>query len=324
MSDRRRDWPRRRPLGGRGPLVTGLGLGGAPIGNLFTGVSDEQARSAVDAAWDAGIRYFDTAPLYGHGLSEQRLGRALAGRPRDDYVLSTKVGYALRPPAAEPAPSVFADVDALETYFDYSRDAVLRSFEASLDRLCVDRIDVVLVHDPDDHEHEALEQAFPTLVTLRDEGVIAAVGCGMNQSAMLERFVERVDLDCVLLAGRYSLLDRSGGAALLPACATRGIGVILGGVFNSGILVDPEGSPTYDYEDAPVALIARAQALKALCEAHGTTLPAAALQFAMRHPAVTAVLVGARSAGELVADVDAASMAIDETLWGEIEALGPG
>jgi D-threo-aldose 1-dehydrogenase len=305
-------------------LVTGLGFGGAPIGNLFTGVSDEQAGAAVDAAWDAGIRYFDTAPLYGHGLSEQRLGRALAGRPRAEYVLSTKVGYALRPPEGEPVPSVFADVDALETYFDYSRDAVLRSFEASLDRLGVDRIDVVLVHDPDDHEDEALQQAFPALLALREEGVIAAVGCGMNQSAMLERFVERVDLDCVFLAGRYSLLDRSGGVALLPACAARGIGVILGGVFNSGILVDPDASPTYDYEDAPDALIARARALKSLCEAHGATLPAAALQFAMHHTDVTAVLVGARSAGELIADVDAASMAIDETLWGEIDAVDTG
>jgi D-threo-aldose 1-dehydrogenase len=306
--------------------VTGLGFGGAPIGNLFTGVSDEQARSAADAAWDAGIRYFDTAPLYGHGLSEQRLGRALNGRRREDYVLSTKVGYGLRPPLAEVAPSVFAEADALEPYFDYSRDAVLRSFEASLERLGVDRIDIVLVHDPDDHEDDAVRQAFPTLVGLREEGVIAAVGCGMNQSAMLERFVERVDLDCVLLAGRYSLLDRSGGVTLLPACAARGIGVILGGVFNSGILVDPDESPTYNYEPAPDVLVARARELKALCEARGATLPAAALQFAMRHPTVSAVLVGARSAGELTADVDAASMTIDETLWGEIDAvmLGDG
>jgi D-threo-aldose 1-dehydrogenase len=316
-----RDWALGRPLGRSAVHVTGLGFGGAAIGSLYVGVSDEEAHAAVDAAWDAGIRYFDTAPLYGHGQSEQRLGRVLRNYPRRDYVVSTKVGRLLRPTGADAPASVFADAQALEPYFDFSREGILRSLDASLERLGTDRIDVVLVHDPDDHEDEAMRHAFPTLVALREEGVVSAIGCGMNQSAMLERFVTHVDLDCILLAGRYSLLDRSGADTLLPVCAARGVGVILGGVFNSGILVDPDDHPTYDYSAAPDGLIARARTLRSVCESHGVSLAAASLQFAMRHPAVSAVLVGARSPAELNADVAAATIDIDEALWPEIEAL---
>jgi aryl-alcohol dehydrogenase-like predicted oxidoreductase len=321
VSTEARDWALRRPLGRSAVDVTGLGLGGAPIGNLYVGVSDEQAHATVEAAWDAGIRYFDTAPLYGHGQSEQRLGRVLRSRPRGDYVLSSKVGRLLRPTGPDMTPTVFADAEALEPYFDFSREGILRSLEASLKRLGTDRIDVVLVHDPDDHEDEAMRQAFPTLVGLREEGVVSAIGCGMNQSAMLERFVTHVDLDCILLAGRYSLLDRSGADTLLPACAARGLGVIIGGVFNSGILIDPDDHPTYDYSAAPDDVVARARSLRSLCESHGVSLAAAALQFTMRHPAVSAVLVGARSLAEVNLDVASASTAIDEALWPEIEAL---
>jgi aryl-alcohol dehydrogenase-like predicted oxidoreductase len=318
-----RDWALPRPLG-RSPVhVTGLGFGGAPIGNLYVGISDEQAHSAVEAAWDAGIRYFDTAPLYGHGQSEQRLGRVLRNYPRSDYVLSTKVGRLLRPTGPHATPDVFADAGAFEPYFDFSREGILRSVDASLKRLGTDRIDVVLVHDPDDHEDEAMRHAFPTLVDLREEGVISAIGCGMNQSAMLERFVIHVDLDCILLAGRYSLLDRSGADALLPACAARGVGVIIGGVFNSGILIDPDDHPTYDYAAASDDLIARARRLRSVCEGHGVSLATAALQFTLRHPAVSTVLVGARSLAEVTFDVAAASSAIDEALWTAIEALEP-
>jgi D-threo-aldose 1-dehydrogenase len=317
------DWALRRPLGRSAVQVTGLGLGGAPIGNLYIGVSEEQAHAAVEAAWDAGIRYFDTAPLYGHGQSERRLGRALRNYPRSDYVLSTKVGRLLRPTGPEKTPSVFADAESLEPYFDFSREGILRSLDASLERLETDRIDVVLVHDPDDHEDEAMRHAFPTLMDIREQGVVSAIGCGMNQSAMLERFVTNVDLDCILLAGRYSLLDRSGADTLLPACAARGLGVIIGGVFNSGILIDPDDHPTYDYAAAPDDLVARARRLRSTCESHGVPLAAAALQFAMGHPAVSAVLVGARSLAEVDLDVASASTSIDETLWRDIEALAP-
>jgi D-threo-aldose 1-dehydrogenase len=284
---------------------------------LFSGVSDDDARAAVDAAWDAGIRYFDTAPLYGHGVSERRLGRALKTRPRREYVLSTKVGRVLRPAGPDRAATIFADVGDLEPEFDFSHDGVMRSFDESLARLGTDRIDVVLVHDPDDHEDDALHRAFPTLLRLREEAVVTAVGCGMNQTAMLERFVERVDLDCVLLAGRYSLLDRSG-AGLLEQCAARNVGVVLGGVFNTGVLIDPDAHPTYDYATAPDAVVERARRIRDVCGVHGIALGAAALQFAMRHPAVTTVLVGARSAAEVDLDVRYAESPIDDDLLQEI------
>ena len=308
-----------RPLGRHGPSVTRIGLGCAPIGNLFTRVSDEDAATTIDATWDQGIRFFDTAPLYGHGLSERRLGRALARRPRTQFVIATKVGRLLRPAPAGRHATIFADVPPLDPVFDYSRDGVLVSIEESLERLALDRIDVVHVHDPDDHEAEALAGAFPALIELRDQGVIGAVGCGMNQTAMLERFVERVDLDCVLLAGRYTLLDRSGADRLLPLCQQRGVGVIIGGVFNSGLLADPDGQPTYDYLEAPRPLVERAQRMRARCRQTGVELPAAALQFALRHPAVTSVVVGARSAVEITLDVALAATRIDDALWDDLE-----
>jgi D-threo-aldose 1-dehydrogenase len=309
-----------RPLGGRGPAVTALGLGCAPIGNMFAGVTDDDARATVDAAWGAGIRYFDTAPLYGHGASERRLGRALRARSRSDYVLSTKVGRVLRPTGSERSATIFTDVGDVEPEFDFSRDGIMRSLEESLERLGTDRIDVALVHDPDDHEDDALRHAFPTLLRLRDEGVVAAVGCGMNQTAMLERFVARLDVDCVLLAGRYSLLDRSG-AELLAQCAARRVGVILGGVFNTGVLVDPDAHPTYDYAAAPQAVLERARHLRAICEARGIALGAAALRFAMRHPAVTTVLVGARSRAEVDLDVGYAATSIDDDVFAELDTF---
>jgi D-threo-aldose 1-dehydrogenase len=300
--------------------VAALGLGCAPIGNLFRGVTDDDARATVDAAWDAGIRYFDTAPLYGHGVSERRLGRALRDRARNEYTLATKVGRVLRPAAGARPPTVFTDVGDLEPEFDYSRDGILRSVDESLARLGLDRIDVALVHDPDDHEHDALRDAFPTLMRLRDEGVIAQVGCGMNQHEMLARFVDRVDLDCVLLAGRYSLLDRSG-SELLAQCAARGVRVVIGGVFNTGVLIDPDGHPTYDYETAPDAVLDRARRMRTACAAHDVPLGAAAVQFALRHPAVTTVLVGARSAAEVELDVRFAAVPIADDVLEEIAAV---
>jgi D-threo-aldose 1-dehydrogenase len=314
------DWRAPRPLGRRGPPVTGLGLGTAPLGNMFTVVSDEDAWATVDAAWEGGIRYFDTAPLYGHGQSERRLGHALQGRPRDAYVLATKVGRVLDPAGAERAPTIFNDVGDLEPRFDYSRDAVLRSIDESLTRLGTDRIDVALVHDPDLHENDALAHAFPTLLQLREENVVSSVGCGMNQSEMLERFVARVDIDCVLLAGRYTLLDR-GGTELLAQCDARGVGVILGGVFNTGVLVDPDAHRTYDYAPASSAVVARAERLRAACETRGIALGAAALHFAMRHPAVNTVLVGARSPAEIALDLDYAMTAIDNDDLREIAQM---
>lgn len=314
------DWRTPRRLGRRGPEVTGLGLGCAPLGNLFRAVDDEAAVATVGAAWDAGVRLFDVAPLYGHGLAERRLGEALLGRSRDEFVVSTKVGRLLRSSGGEPAPTIFRDTPHVQPVFDFSRDGVLRSLDESLDRLALDRIDVVLVHDPDDHESEALEGAFPALIELRDQGVVSAVGAGMNQVAMLDRFVQSVDLDCVLLAGRYTLLDRSGADSLLPRCLDHEVGVLLGGVFNSGVLADPDGTATFDYVDAAPEIIERARSLRTACEEHGVSLPAAAVRFALDHPAVTSVVIGARSPAEFVADAAHGSRSLPEGLRARLDA----
>ena len=308
-------------LGARGPEVTRVGLGCAPLGNLYSAISDECAKETVDAAWQAGIRFFDTAPLYGQGLSELRLGSALRERPRDDYVLSTKVGRLLSPAQQGVQTSIFVDAPAFDPVPAYSRDDVMRSIEASLDRLGLDRVDVVHVHDPDDHEHEVIAGAFPALIELREQGVIRAVGCGMNQWQMLERFVEHVDLDCVLIAGRYTLLDRSAAERLFTRCIERHVGVVVGGVFNSGLLADPDHNPTFDYAAAPPHLVARAREMQAACHRYGVDLSAAALQFALRHQAVTSVVFGARSGSEVRADVADTQVGVPEELWDDLARL---
>jgi D-threo-aldose 1-dehydrogenase len=307
------------PLGGRGVEVTRIGLGSAPLGNLFQPVDDDQAIATITAAWDAGIRFFDTAPLYGHGLAESRLGVGLRGHAREEFVVSSKVGRLIRPDA-DGDPGVFRVPRGQAPQFDYSRDGVLRSVEESLDRLGLDRIDIALVHDPDDHEQQALEGAFPALLELRDQGVVRAIGSGMNQSEMLARFVDRIDLDCVLLAGRYTLLDRSG-AELIDTCASRGVGVILGGVFNSGILARVDTDATFDYEPAPSAVRERAHALARACDRSGVPLPAAALDFAVANPAVSAVVVGARTADEIRNDIAWTHASVPQSLRDELAAL---
>lgn len=306
-------------LGPRGVEVTRIGLGCGPLGNLFTAMSDDDATATVDAAWGAGIRYFDVAPLYGHGLAELRLGRALRQYPRNEFVVSSKVGRRLRADA-DFDPGIFRIERGLAPRFDYSRDGVLHSIEESLHRLGLDRLDVALVHDPDHHEQDALDGAFPALVELREQGVLSAIGAGMNQHEMLSRFVAHVDLDCVLLAGRYTLLDRSG-ERLLEVCLARGVGVILGGVFNSGILANADAEPTYDYEPAPTGVVERARALRSACERHGVHLPAAAIRFAFDHPAVSTVAVGARSPAEIRADVAWAQTALPPRLRAELDAV---
>ncbi len=298
-----------------------LGLGTAPLGNMFESISDDQALATVDAAWDAGVRFFDTAPQYGHGLAETRLGAALADRPRDVFVVASKVGRVLLPAGPHRPPTIFRDVPPFDPVFDLSRDGILRSLDDSLTRMGLDRLDIVHLHDPDDFEDAALATAFPTLIELRDQGVIGQVGCGMNQSEMLERFVQRVDLDVVLLAGRYSLLDRRGAVSLLPMCAERGVDVVVGGVFNSGLLARPEPGAMFDYASAPPELVATARALRDVCDVFDVTLPAAALQFVQRHPAVTRVIVGARSPEEIVDDVASSRTSLPDDLWPALESV---
>lgn len=311
------DPAQRLALGHTAVQVTRLGLGCAPLGNMFTALGDDQARATVDAAWELGIRWFDTAPLYGHGLSEERLGAALRVRPRADFAIATKVGRLLVP-GRDPA-TIFADTPPVCPQFDFSYDGALRSFEASLTRMGADRVDVVHVHDPDEHEEEAVNGAFRALRRLRDEGVVGAVGVGMNQSAMPARFVERGLVDCVLLAGRYSILDRTALADLLPAALRAGVAVIAAGVFNSGLLADPKPGATFDYAPASPERIERAQRLRAVCEDHGVSLRAAALQFPARHPAVVTVLTGVRSPAEIRENARLFAEDLPGDLW---DALG--
>src|SRR5579864_8931531 len=268
------------PLG-RGDLhITRLMFGGAPIGGLYAPVGEDAALATLDAAWAAGIRAFDTAPHYGVGLSEQRLGRFLGGRARSEFVLSTKVGRRLVP-ATSDAEGVegFYGTPTLARLRDYSRDGALVTLEGSLRRLGTDRIDIALIHDPDDYAEEALDGAYAALDQLRREGTIRAVGVSMNQATLLEWFVERADLDCVLVAGRYSLLDTSAADGLFPACQRRGVAVLAAGVFNSGILADPRPGTTYDYAPAAAGLIDRAQRIRTVCARYGVPIGAAAIRF---------------------------------------------
>jgi D-threo-aldose 1-dehydrogenase len=307
-------------LGGSGVRVGRIGFGTGPLGGLFTAVGDAQAAGALAAAWDAGIRYFDTAPHYGAGLAEERLGAFLAGRPRAEAVVSTKVGRLLRPGPAEETAGFRGAPDRIRVW-DYSEAGVRRSLAESLERSGLDAFDVVFLHDPDDHWEAAVSQAYPALDRLRAEGVVRAIGVGMNQCAMLSRFVAETDLDCVLVAGRYSLLDREAARDLLPRCAARGVGVLVGGVFNSGVLADPRPGATYDYAPASGAVLERARELDRRCAAYGVPLAAAALRFPLRHPAVTGVIVGARSAEEVATNAAHAATAVPEALWEELDAV---
>ena len=288
-----------RNLGPTAVRVTALSLGTAPIGGLFEPVGDGDAIATIERAWDLGIRFFDTAPLYGVGLAERRLGAALAGKRRDEYSIATKVGRLIRPGTDGEQAGIWPEAPTgVGPVFDFSRDGVLRSLDESLERLGLDRVDVVHIHDPDDHYEEALHGAFPALARLRDEGVIGAVGAGMNQSGMLTRFAEEAGFDCFLVAGRYTLLDRSAATDLLPACAERGIGVIAGGVFNSGVLADPDRG-AYDYAPPADHIVSRARAMAEACARRAVPLKAAALQFPLTHPAIATVLTGARSPVEI-------------------------
>ncbi|MFE7467048.1 aldo/keto reductase [Streptomyces sp. NPDC057499] len=321
---------RRSTLGNSAVEVTELSFGAAAIGNLYTAVDPDRAAAAVDAAWDEGVRYFDTAPHYGLGLSERRLGEALRDRPRDAYVLSTKAGRVLDPLPAGATPETGPDrlsegfaVPATHIRrWDFSAQGVRRSIEESLERLGLDRIDIAYLHDPDDHAEAAFRQAYPELEKLRAEGVVRAIGAGMNQTAMLTRFLRDTDADVVLCAGRYTLLDQSALDELLPEAAARGRGVVVGGVFNSGLLADPRPGATYDYTAAPRTLLDRALRIKAVTERHGVPLRAAALHYPLAHPAVATVLVGTRSPDEVR---DAAALLrrpVPDQLWEELRAEG--
>ena len=314
-------------LGSSGLSVSQLSLGAAPFGNLRNKVSEEEAFLTIEEALNSGINYVDTAPYYGYGLSEERIGRCLpklSKRP----LISTKVGKLIRPGVREGTelfgdrqPFYLANLDK-RFIFDFSYDGVLRSHEESLQRLGVDAVDILHIHDPDEHFTDAVQGAYRSLNRLREEGSIKAVSAGMNQWEMLSKFLDHGDFDCFLLAGRYTLLDQSSLAELLPKCLKHRTSIVIGGVYNSGILANPVPGTTYNYVEAPQDLIDRALAMEVICQRHGVPLKAAALQFPLGHQAVATVLTGVRSREEWQENLRLFELEVPRDLWLELQYEG--
>lgn len=312
-----------------------LGLGGAPLGNLFAPVSDPQARALLDAAWSSGCRSFDTAPHYGHGLSEQRLGDALRQQPRDAFVLSSKVGRLLTPDATVPREQHgYVGGLPFRQHWDFSAAGVRRSVEDSLQRLGLPRLDVAFVHDcdaatqganADAVRRQVIDETLPALRALQREGLIRAVGLGVNDVQVVLDVLREAELDVLLLAGRYSLLDHSGLPELLPLCLQRGVRVALGGAFNSGLLATGTrggGTARFNYAPAAQEWVERTSRVEAVCDRHGVALRAAALQFPLAHPAIDIVMVGARSAAEWQDALAMARHPIPAAFWRDLRAVG--
>ncbi|MFJ2921220.1 aldo/keto reductase [Streptomyces sp. NPDC087307] len=290
-----------------------LGIGTAPLGGLFEPVGEEEAAATLRAATDAGITYFDTAPRYGHGLAEQRLGRLLAPSGGSAPVISTKAGWLLRPrPDGSPG----------EVITDWTERGIRESLEASLTRLGRSSVDILYLHDPDDYPDEIRRTAYPAVRRLRDEGLIRAIGFGMNHSGPLASYVAEFEVDVVLIAGRFSLLDHEALAALLPLCARTGTAVVVGGVFNTGLLADPSPGAMFNYRPVPARALERARQCRALCEEYAVPLPAAAIQFPLLHPAVDSVVLGCRSAAEVTANAAAARFPVPDELWQRLAGAG--
>ncbi|MEU8301285.1 aldo/keto reductase [Micromonospora sp. NPDC048909] len=305
-----------------------LGLGTAVLGNFQQAISDEDALAVIGRALANGIRYLDTAPLYGHGLAEQRVGRAITQVPRDELIISTKVGRLLRE-GAPPDDSQFhdgvpfyQDVPSAGPVWDFSYDGVRRSVEESLDRMGVDRVDVLHLHDPDNHLAQASSAGCRALRDLRAEGMVQAIGAGMNNSAPLAELVRACDLDVLLLAGRYTLLDQTSMNDLLPLCQERGVSVVVGGVFNSGILVNPTSGAQFNYVPADNEVLAKASAIQSVCSRYGVPLAAAAVQFPLAHPSVCTVLIGPRTVEELDMDLSLFDVEIPPQLWADLRRDG--
>jgi D-threo-aldose 1-dehydrogenase len=356
------DLTTRNRIGSTGVEVSPLGLGTVPLGGLYEPVPDAEGDALVRRSFELGIRLFDTAPQYGSGLAERRLGGVLPDLPRDEIIVSTKVGRLLRPITfATKTRRVLAesirsgdvrriagdavkvgrrlargrsgvdvqlgapfdrDQAALEPYYDFSYDGVMRSFEESLARLRIDRVDMLYIHDPDHHYDQAIDGAFRALDLLRSDGVVGAIGVGMNQTAMLVRFANDAPFDVLLAAGRYTLLDQDALDELIPACERRGISLVVGGVYNSGILADPTPGAKFNYERAPSAVLERAQRIQTVCARYGVPLMAAAIQFPLGHPVVAAVLTGVRSVAEIEQNVAMFEVDIPDALWADLRTEG--
>jgi D-threo-aldose 1-dehydrogenase len=313
-------------------LLERVGFGGAPLGNLFAPIPEPDAIRTVAAAYDAGIRYFDTAPLYGRGRSELRIGAALRGRPRDSFRLSTKVGRLLRPIARRPPDDAYTDMPPFEVEYDYSEDGARQSLDESLERLGLDRVDTLFIHDIDRWTHgdaqparfrEAMGGAYRALRRFRAAGVVSAIGIGVNEWEVCQQAAEAGDFDGFLLAGRYTLLEQEALTSFLPLCERRGLFVVIGGPFNSGILATGAvAGATYNYRPAPPEILARVARIEAVCRRHSVPLAAAALQFPLAHPAVRSVIPGARSTDEVRANLALLQAAIPGALWADLRTAG--
>jgi D-threo-aldose 1-dehydrogenase len=331
MTLQRRHWDR---LGNGGLSFTELGFGAAPLGNLYRAISNDEAQATLCRAWDGGIRYFDTAPLYGFGLSETRLGSFLHDKPRDDYVLSSKIGRLLRTATPETRDGIgkWFEVPSRTEVYDYSYDGVMRSLEASLERLGVDRIDILYAHDLDTFNHgsqkalqarltELMDGGYKALVELRDQGVIRAFGAGLNEWQPCQWLAERGSFDLFLLAGRYTLLEQEALESFLPLAQERGIGIVIGGAFNSGILATgPHPGAHYNYGPAPQDILERVAQIQMTCDGHGVRMLDAALQFPLLHPAVVSVLPGGQGTAEIDSALAALRMPIPPGLWDDLKA----
>jgi len=333
MTLKTRHWDR---LGNGGLTFTEIGMGTAPLGNLYRAITDDEAHAVLERAWEAGVRYYDTAPLYGFGLSETRLNRFLRGKPRDEYVLSSKVGRILHPCAPEDRDGIgkWFEVPNRQEEYDYSYDGVMRSIEFSMERLGVDRIDMLFAHDIDVPNQgsranvdakvdELMAGGYHAMEKLRNQGVIKAFGAGVNEWEVCQKLTERGDYDLFLLAGRYTLLEQLAMDSFLPLAEERGIGIITGGPYNSGILATgPVKGAYYNYDPAPDDILDKVGKIEAVCKVHGVRLVDAAFQFPLLHPCTVSVIPGGQGVSEMEGNLQAAAAVIPDALWAELKAQG--
>ncbi len=333
MAMRTRAWQR---IDDGGLTFTELGFGTAPLGNLYRAIGDDEAQAILDKSWKGGVRYFDTAPLYGLGLSETRLNRFLRGKPRDDYVLSTKAGRLVQAcaPGDRTGIGKWFDVPARRQVFDYSYDGIMRSLEFSLERLGVDRVDILYVHDlcvgnhgskeaSDARIEEFMGSGYDAMIALRDQGVVKAIGGGLNVWEICQTLTERGDFDLFLLAGRYTLLEQEALETFLPLCESRGIGIVVGGPYNSGVLASgPRPGAFYDYEPAPEPILEKVRKLEAVCQSHGVSMVEAAFQFPLMHPSVVSVIPGGQSVEQMEQNLRVAEATVPAALWADLKDQG--
>ncbi len=333
MALRTRDW-QRLPNGGL--TFTELGFGTAPLGNLYRAIGDDEAQAILERAWDGGVRYYDTAPLYGLGLAETRLNRFLRGKKRDDYVLSTKAGRVMQVCGPEQRTGIgkWFEVPNRREVYDYSYDGIMRSLEFSFERLGVDRVDILYVHDlcifthgskeaSDARIEEFMGSGYDAMVSLRDQGVVKAIGGGINEWEVCQTLAERGDFDLFLLAGRYTLLEQEALESFLPLCQSRGIGIVIGGPYNSGVLASgPKPGAFYNYDPAPDEILERVGRIEAVCNSHDVSMIDAAFQFPLMHPSVVSVIPGGQSLAQMESNLHAAEAKIPPALWADLRDQG--